>query len=463
LIYLNEKELKILKKKFKINTSKLEDHKFGQLADKHDISVCYGSYAIKESIISVSIKLITVKGAKPLTFKITGNKYKLKELFSKIIYPVINTLEIAQDNESNAHIQSIPGTDKWGTLKLYTRALNKLRYRPKNIQACSQALPLLNQVLKSEPNHPSARAYRASCQLAVKLARRDKSTKANRFAIVKRDLDNIFSNYPNHPLAHNAMVEYLIATKQYRLGIKRARRYNQIFPANHRQYFLLGHLLRLENQVIEAEVILNQGLKLQGTEYQRKPYYKELGMLLLEHNDHVAEKYLAAAVHLEPTNYKLHYMRANALFRLNRYMEAMKSIDQADRLVKSKLIKDLKSKIATAAASQYYDKIDFDNAFTFATIALNLNNKDFKINLLLSKILRKKGLKHDARQQLELAHSLIKPGKGKQYQLLGNEYIAQGFRLQGAKAYDNYLINNPKAEERIKLRKLIKKLRGNND
>ena len=69
-------------------------------------------------------------------------------------------------------------------------------------------------------------------------------------------------------------------------------------------------------------------------------------------------------------------------------------------------------------------------------------------------------LLEEARQQLEAARRIVDNQRARDHFLLGTEYIAQGYKEEGAQEYVAYLKLSPQAPERSQLIQYIRKLRG---
>jgi len=69
-------------------------------------------------------------------------------------------------------------------------------------------------------------------------------------------------------------------------------------------------------------------------------------------------------------------------------------------------------------------------------------------------------LLEEARKQLDSARQIVDNQRARDHFLLGTEYIAQGYKEEGAQEYITYLKLTPHAPERSQLIQYIRKLRG---
>jgi len=265
---------------------------------------------------------------------------------------------------------------------------------------------------------------------------------------------------PENPLLQNAAIEYFMASKNYSHAKTLAEAGLKSHPVYSHNYLLLGRIYRQLHMPQEAEKVLLQARNQQRTDLQKRDFNLELGLLSLKRNDKHAEVYLKEVLKLEPQNARVLYFRAAALYRLGRHMAAMQEILEAQRIKNWKKLKQLKARTSLALGRTFFEKGDYNRAYSYASIALNLGFRDFETLLLMAKAMRKLGYHPEARKQLDLARKKARPDGAKDHLRLGTEYVAQGFPQEGVREYVLYLELDPKAPERRRLISYIRKLRG---
>jgi tetratricopeptide (TPR) repeat protein len=463
IVFLKDDELESLQKEYKIGKQEPDPGQMETLADEKDIAVMYGSYKMKGKQIVLYCNIIPGRNFEARSFKISGTRNDLKKMYASIFEKTSDILNLEVSGEENKAMKNIPGTSLYGAYKIYISALNILRPNPGSETLCRKAIPLLDQAIKSDPKFVLARATRANCRINIAQIQKNK-LRATNLRLAKKDIDSAFKLEPNQPLLMNVRVEYDLTQKKYAEAKAVALKNLDLHPANYRNYLLLGYVYRFLKDSEASEKILLKGLDQQGTELQKKPFHRELGLLLLKRNDKHAEVYLHEVLKIETKNTRLYFLRATALYRLKRYMDVMNEIQKLEAIKKSwRDVKVLKSKTSFALGQTFFEEGDFDRAYSYTSIALNIQPKKFDILLLMAKTLRKKGFGTEARKQLDKALAAARRKHPKDHLWLGTEFVAQGYREEGAKEYVKYLKLKPKAPERRRLISLIRKLQGEID
>jgi len=462
LVFLKDDELAALKEEFELGEDEPDPGQMERLADDKDIALLYGSYQIKRRRIILKCKVIPGRNFEVRSFKIVGSPKELQKLFTNTLRKTISILELTVSDKELQALEKIPGTNSFSAYEAFYKALKILKPNQESKILCLKALPLLDRAIQLDQAFVPARAVRAYCRINIAQSRQGKARRENlRWA--QKDIKRCLKKNPDNPLLQNAQVKYFLATKRY----EKAREIGEInlrmHPANYHNYLLLGYTYRCLKQPEAAEKILIQGLDLQGTDLQKKPFNRELGLLLLKRNDKHAAIYLSEVLKLEPRNAKLYYLRATALYRLKRYMDVMAEIQKTEAIKTWRELKLLKAQTALVLGRSFFEEGDFDRAYSYTSIALNIQPKNFETLLLMAKTLRKKGFAPEARQQLERAQKAARKNRAKDHLWLGTEFVAQGYKEEGVKEYVKYLKMNPKAPERRRLISLIRKLQGEID
>ncbi|MCK5242109.1 hypothetical protein KAR34_06645 [bacterium] len=462
IVFLKNDELEALQQEYKLGNSAPEPGQMEILADEKDISLLYGNYKIKGKQIILNCKIIPGRNFEARSFKISGTKNQLQKLYFKLFEKTSDILNLKVTAAETKAMRKIPGTNLFNTYQTYISALNTLAPNPSGKTLCLKALPMLKRALKSDPKFVLALATRANCRINIAHNQQGKFRDKN-LRLAWQDIEAAAKHEPHQPLLMNAQVEYYLTKKQYEQAKKIALENLAMHPANYRNYLLLGYVQRFLKDVEAAEKILLRGLDQQGTELQKKPFQRELGQLLLKRNDKHAEVYLKEVLKLEPANAKLYYLRASALYRLKRYMDVMTEIYKLEAVKTWREVKLLKSKTALILGQSFFEKGNFDRTYSYTSIALSIQPRNFEILLLMTKTLRKKRLGAEARKQLDKAQRAARRKHPKDHLWLGTEFVAQGYREEGAKEYVTYLKLRPKAPERRRLISLIRKLQGEID
>lgn len=462
LIFLKDDELAGLQKEFKFGAGEPEPGQMERVADSREIAVLHGSYRLEGDRLTVKCQLIAGRNVEERVFNVTGSTRALKALFNSIWEQVFKNLNLGVSEREAKLLKALPGTDAWAALQAYQQAWTRAGANPESQEACQAALPYLDQALKQDPQFVPALALRSECRWTLGQKASSQGQKTSRLQ-AQRDLDRALKLQPEHPLVMNAQIRFQLDREAYQEAAQEGEKCLSLYPANFRNYLLLAEAYRRLERIPDAERILLSGLDQQGTDLQKKPFNLDLGLLLLKNKDDHAEIYLRKVLELSPKNAKLRYLRAGALHRLERYLDAMTEVQQAEAVKSWPELLKLKALIATALGNRFYEEGDFDRAYSYTTIAMNLRPNHFEVLLLLAKIMRKKGFAEQARQQLDAAQRAARSERPKDHMDLGTEYTAQGFRSEGAKEYALYLKLNPKAPERRRLISLIRQLQGETD
>lgn len=462
LIFLKDDELASLQDEFQLGSGTPEPGQLEHLADSKDIALLYGTYLIKGNQLIVNCQVIPGRNFEVSRFKVTGSPKKLEALFTSIIKHTTQILDLEVSEDEMKSLRRVPGTHTFAAFYQFHRASNLVAADPENKPQCQKALPELNKALKRDPAFVPALALRADCRLTLASGAKVKE-RQSQFNLAKRDLEKGLKFHRRHPLLMNAQVKYFLLTKKYAKAREIGQENLMRHPANFRNYLLLGMAYRMLKMPDEAEKILIQGLDQQGTELQKKPFNRDLGLLLLKRKDKHAVVYLKEVLELETRNAKLHYLRAAALYRLERYLDAMKEIQTAEAVKNWKDLQRLKARTTRSLGRIFFEEGDYDRAYSYTSIAMNLAPNNFETLLLMAKVLRKKGFHQEARHQLDVARATARKKHPKDHLWLGTEFVAQGHRQEGVEEYRLYLKLNPKAPERRRLISLIRKLQGDAD
>ncbi|MEW6515872.1 MAG: tetratricopeptide repeat protein [candidate division FCPU426 bacterium] len=462
LVFLKDDELSALQKEFGFGAGEPEPGQMERVADSKEIAVLHGSYRLEGDSLVVECQVIAGRNVEGRTFKVAGSTRALRPLFSSIWEQVCKNLNLTVTEREAELLKLIPGTDSWAALEAYQQAWVAAGANPESSEACRAALPHLERSLKQDPKFVPALALRSECLWTLDGPRAATAKKGSRPPAM-RDLDRCLKLQPENPLVMNAHERFLIDQKAYEEARVEGEKNLSLYPTNYRNYLQLAEAYRRLKRVPDAERLLISGLDQQGTDFQKMPFNLSLGLLLLKSKDEHAEIYLRDVLKLIPKNAKLRYLRAGALYRLQRYLDAMHEVQQAEAVKSWAELLKLKALIATALGNRFYEEGDFDRAYSYTTIAMNLRPNHFEVLLLLAKVMRKKGFHEQARQQLDAAQRAARKSHPKDHMWLGTEYVAQGFRDEGAKEYTLYLKLNPKAPERRRLISLIRQLQGETD
>lgn len=462
LVFLKDDELAALQKEFNLGAGEPEPGQMERVADSREIAVLYGGYRLEGDRLIVQIHLIAGRNVEARVFTVTGSTRSLRALFAGIWEQVCKNLNLTVSEREQLLFKRLPGTDAWAALRAYYQAWARAGMNLESEEACRSALPLLEQALNQDPQFVPALALRSECRWTLGQKGPSQEKKTSRLQ-AQRDLDRALKLQPEHPLVMNAQVRFHLEREAYAEASAVGEKNRSLNPANFRNYLLLAEAYRRLNRIPDAERLLISGLDQQGTDLQKKPFNLNLGLLLLKNKDHHAEIYLREVLRLSPKNAKLRYLRAGALYRLKRHLDAMSEIQQAEAIKSWPELLKLKGLVAMALGNLFYEEGDFDRAYSHTTIAMNLKPNDFEVMLLLAKVMRKKGFHEQARQQLDAARRAVRPSRPKDHMDLGTEYVAQGFRAEGAREYTEYLKLYPKAPERRHLISLIRQLQGETD
>ncbi|MBN1596240.1 hypothetical protein JW933_09970 [candidate division FCPU426 bacterium] len=462
VVFPKEDELRELAKEYGFGSAPPEPGQMERVADEKDIAILYGTYQIKGSSILLECRVVPGRNFEGRAFKITGQKNRLQAVFREAFDRTRVLLDLTVTPAEIEALRRIPGTDAFAAYRHYWQAMQVLAPHPQSKTGALQALPLLDRALQTDKAFVPALATRANCRLMLAQAAKGK-TRDKYLQGAKTDLEQCSRLDADHPLSQNAQAAYYLQLKKYAQAREIAEKNLSLHPANYRNYLLLAQAYRFLKMNDEAEKILLQGLDQQGTEIQKKPFNRELGLLLLKRNDQHAEVYLERVLKLEPRNARLYYFRAGALFRLRRYLEVMAEIQKLEAITTWQEVRLLKAKTALVLGQMFYGDGDFDRAYSYASIAMNIRTQDFETLLLMAKALKKKGLAPEARKQLEAAQAAVRKNHPKDHLWLGTEFVAQGYREEGAKEYILYLKRRPKAPERRRLISLIRQLQGDLD
>ncbi len=460
LSLLKDDELAELRREFNLADGKPEPGLLEHLADEKEIAVLYGSYSKKGRQIVLYCHLVPGRNEEKQSYKISGSLTALRLLFTQNFRQILSGLELNLTRQTWKEIERVPGTDSRHAFRYYSQALTIMRSRsPENRITCPQSLLLLNRAIKADPAFVPALAMRAKCRILAAPVRK-KNAYQTALNLAWKELETGMKLEPENPLLQNAAIEYYMARDNYSQARTLAEAGLKSHPVCFHNYLLLGRIYRKLNMPQEAEKVLLQARNQQGTDLQKRDFNLELGILSLKRNDKHAEIYLHKVLQLEPQNARVLYLRATALYRLRRHMEALQEILKAQSIKKWKKLKQLKAKTTLALGRTFFDKGDYNRAYSYASIALNLGFQDFETLLLMAKAMRKLGYHPEARKQLDLARKKVRPDQTQDHLRLGTEYVAQGFHQEGVREYVLYLEINPKAPGRRRLISYIRKLRG---
>jgi len=370
------------------------------------------------------LSIIPERNSEARTFKVVGSTKRLDKLFANTLQKVAEILELTVTPADQKVFDIVPGTHLLSAFHSYTNAIVLLKKPAIKNNTRIKAVLYFTEALKSDAGYLSARVGRAACRINLAKTARGKSAKRY-ITLAKNDVDKAVRINPVDPLLLNAQAGYLMLFKKYADAKKIAEKNLALYPANHENYLLLGKIYRALKMTAEAEKILLQGLDQQGTALQKKAFHRELGLLLLKKKDKHEEVYLKEVLKLEPNNYRLYYLRATALFRLKRYLDVMTEIQKAEVLKKWRDLNLLKAETVLALGNVFYEEGDYDRAFSYASIAINIRDRHFETLLLMAKVLRKKGFRLEAKRQLEAARKLARKKHPKDHLWLGTECVSQ--------------------------------------
>ncbi|MCD4814273.1 hypothetical protein K8S19_11350 [bacterium] len=462
VVFIQDDELDAIRKEYGLSDQEPDPGKMETIADDKDIAILHGTYQLQGDKISLFLSIIPERNSEARTFKVVGSTKRLDKLFANTLQKVAEILELTVTPADQKVFDIVPGTHLLSAFHSYTNAIVLLKKPAIKNNTRIKAVLYFTEALKSDAGYLSARVGRAACRINLAKTARGKSAKRY-ITLAKNDVDKAVRINPVDPLLLNAQAGYLMLFKKYADAKKIAEKNLALYPANHENYLLLGKIYRALKMTAEAEKILLQGLDQQGTALQKKAFHRELGLLLLKKKDKHAEVYLKEVLKLEPNNFRLYYLRATALFRLKRYLDVMTEIQKAEVLKKWRDLNLLKAETVLALGNVFYEEGDYDRAFSYASIAINIRDRHFETLLLMAKVLRKKGFRLEAKRQLEAARKLARKKHPKDHLWLGTECVAQNLKNQGAQEYVLYLKLNPKAPERRRLISLIRKLQGEID
>ncbi len=462
IAFLKDDELTSLVKEYSLKLSQEpEPGIMEKIADDKELALIFGSFSIHKDTITINCHVIPGRGDDSHTFTVSGQKNQLKSLFKQALKESASALDIKPTDSIWEEWRSIPGTNSWTALEAYSQAQDFIRAfygSTETVVKHQKAILALERSVQADKTFVSAIAQKISFQLLKPNS--DIKTHQQFLINAQKDIEHALKLEPTNPHLENARLDILLQNRQYKQAIELGSRFIQQHGTNYRNYLLLGRAFLAIDQWSEAEKILMSALAQQGTALQKKPFNLELGMLLLNHKDKLSENFLQEVIKLEPKNAELHYWRAVALFNIGRWLDTMDEIQIMENLKKTSELKQLKAKTTLALGNEYFKTNDLTRAFTFTSMAVKLRPLHFETNLLMAKVLRKKGYLDEARKQLEIAKSVADNQRGKDHFILGTEYIAQGLKEEGAQEYVAYLKLNPNAPERTQLIQYIRKLRG---
>jgi hypothetical protein len=460
VVALKDDELSSLSREYKLTDAEPEPGLRERIADEKEIALIEGAFTKRGQTLKLTCHVIPGRNEEARTVSVEGADGALRALFAKFLRETLAQLDVSPDEKASAEIQLIPGTDSLAALQDFTQAALLIRPDPRNSQQCLRALPSLEKALKADPNFSSALAAAAWCRLALARSANAKTPDPAALAQAQKEVDRAAAADPGNPWVQNARLDLLLTQKNFTAAVTLGEDYVKSHPMNYINYPLLARAYQGAGKLSEAESLLLRGLDQQGTALQKKPFNQDLGFLLLRNKDEKAEVYLQEVIRLEPKRSDLHFLRASALYRLDRFLDAMTEIQQAEALRDWPALKQLKAMTALALGNSFLADQDADRAYSYTTIASKLRPRHFETNLLMAKVLRKKSLLDEARKQLDLARDLAGTDRPKDHLLLGTEFVAQGYKEEGAKEFVAYLRLDPKAPEREQLIALIRKLRG---
>lgn len=462
LVFLKDDELQTLAQVYRWGEGEPEPALMERVADDREIALLYGSYRVAQERLVITLRVIPGRNEEARTFTVEGKPSALRALFDRTLKETLAVLDLSVRPEEQSALAHVPGTDSWSALEPFVKAVLLLRPDPRDPVLCRQALPLLERSLLADRSFPSALALQISCRLAVDRPQGQKALQRTA-AENRKVLDAVRAAAPSDPWVQNAHLELLLAEGLPAEAVTQGERILKVHPSNYRTYLLLAQAYRLTDAPAKAEALLLRGLDQQGTAVQKLPFQLELGLLLLKRKDDRAEAYLRAVLEHDPQRADLRYLRASALYRLGRHLDAMSEVQRAEALRTWPALSQLKAMISLALGNVSLQDEDIDQAYTYTTIAVQLRPRHFETNLLLAKVLRKKGLFEEARAQLDKARSLAHAQRAYDHYLLGVELVAQGAKEMGAQELVTYLKLNPRAPERADLITQIRILRGQDE
>lgn len=461
--FLKDDELTALSQEYKLKLK--QDAEPGQLekiSDDKEVAIISGSFSRHQGKITIRGQVIPGRSEEARPFTVTGNDSQLRLLFGEVLKETTELLDL-KPNENGEELNFVPGTDSWPALETYTQALDLRRNPGTGDEAANRTaqITLLDKALTLDPAFVSASAQRLSLRLTHPGS--DANARKQFLASAQKETEAALRSEPANPYLESARLELLLLQQKYVDAIALGTVCVKTHAPYYRNYLLLGRAYQGAGRGNEAEKILMKALEQQGTALQKKTFNLELGLLLLNHKDNLSEKFLAEVIRLEPKNGALHYWRGLALFNLGRFLDVMDEIQAAETLHKTNDLKLLKAKTTLALGNEYYKTNDLNRAYTFTTMAAKIRPRHFETSLLLAGILRKKGYPEEARKQLDATRQIINNQRARDHFLVGTEYIAQGYKEEGAQEYVAYLKLNPQAAERAQLIQYIRKLRGGTD
>jgi tetratricopeptide (TPR) repeat protein len=460
-VFLKDDELASVFKEYKLKPQ--QDAEPGQLekiADDKEIAIISGSFSRHQGKITIHGQVIPGRSEEAHAFTVTGSDTQLRALFGQVLKESTDLLDL-KPNENAQELRFVPGTDSWAALEAYTQAQQNRRAGGNNGETPSSRLAqtaLLDKALAHDPEFVSAQAQRLTLRLSKPgLEEKDRKLLV---AAAEKETATAAQLEPGNPYLESVRLELLLLQQKYVDAIALGTACVKTHATNYRNYLFLGRAYQGAGRENEAEKILMKALEQQGTPLQKKPFNLELGLLLLNHKDKLAENFLHEVIQLEPNNASLHYWRGLALFNLGRWLDVMDEIQAAEAIHQSNDLKLLKAKTTLALGNDYLKSNDLDRAYTFTTMAAKLRPRHFETSLLFARVLRKKGYLEEAHKQLDAARQIVDNQRARDHFLLGTEYIAQGYKEEGAQEYVTYLKLNPQAPERSQLIQYIRKLRG---
>ncbi len=458
LVFLKEDELEGLSREYRLGPGEPEPGQMERIADDKEIAVLFGTYDRNGRGIRITCRLIPGRNEEARSFSLQMPEQKVGDLLGDAIRQSLKILDLEVTPEARAEIGRIPGTQSLAALEYFTQAVATLGSQP-DPRRSRAVLPLLEKSLKADPAFASALALQATCRLLSST----KPVAQKEAAEMRRKLTAAAKDSPGNPWMQNALLELLLEEKKYAEAVRSGEAVLASHPMNYRNYLLLARAYRLSGRKDDAEKVLLRALDQQGTPSQQEPFQDALGHLLLRTKDDHAEIYLKDVLLLRPADVEARFQRAAALFRLGRYLDALEEIQKTEALKKWSGLSLLKAKTTLALGNYFLEKEEPDRAYSYLTVSIKLRPRNFETNLLLAKVLRQKGYAPEARQQLERTRNLANPKRGRDHLLLGTEYVAQGYKEEGAQEFVRYLKQNPSAPERRRLITLIRKLRGESE
>jgi tetratricopeptide (TPR) repeat protein len=460
VVFLKDDELAAIHKEYKLKPqTEADPGQLEKISDDKELAIVSGTYTRRAGKLTLHGQVVPGRGEEARPFTVTGNDKQLRAFFAQVLKEITDILDI-RPNEGAEELRFIPGTDSGAALEAYAHAQEARRAAGGGETAASRAAQAayLDKAMALDPAFVTALAQR----LALKLAKpgvQEKERKAL-VAAVSKDADAAAQLEPANPYLESVRMELLLLQQKYVDAIALGSPYLKNHATYYRGYLLLGRAYQGAGRESEAEKTLMKALEQQGTALQKKPFNLELGLLLLNHKDKLAENFLHEVILLEPKNASLHYWRGLALFNLGRWLDTMDEIQAAEAIRPAEDLKLLKAKTTLALGNEYLKNNDLDRAFTFTTMATKLRPHHFETSLLFARVLRKKGYLDEARKQLDATRRIVDAQRARDHFLLGTEYVAQGYKEEGAQEYVSYLKLNPEAPERTQLIQYIRKLRG---